>query len=170
MFAPIIRTPLPKPKPEICEGCSIFGNPVWETDVWSKGKPLDAAWFHYTAGVHPYKEKFLWCDRANVPGNNPILPLSDNFVGNLHKIIDKKPDPTLNQKQVEFHLKCLAGRLLTLVDAMVTSEAQNKAFKTYVKKEFREEFARVNKTLRDANSGAGEQDDPEELAVAEKEL
>ena len=55
----------------------------------------------------------------------------------------KLASPRMDEEVVQFHIKCLAGRILTLIDAMISSEVQNKAFKTYVKKEFREQLKRV---------------------------
>jgi len=55
----------------------------------------------------------------------------------------KLAPPRMEEKTVQFHIKCLAGRILTLIDAMFTNEAQNKAFKGLVKKEFREQLHRV---------------------------
>lgn len=45
---------------------------------------------------------------------------------------------------VDFHLKSIAGRILTLIDGVVPEGKQNAAIKTLVKKEFREQFHRVS--------------------------
>jgi hypothetical protein len=136
-----------------CAGCAAFGEPTWEMDG-IKGRTGDAGWYHYTAGIHPFKERYIWCAAKNASSDYPLSP---------EKADVKQAPITMDKEQVEFQLKCVAGRILTLVDAMVTSEAQNKAFKTYVKKEFREQFNRVFQAFH--NPGGGESL-PEELAVA----
>lgn len=59
----------------------------------------------------------------------------------------------MNHLAVEFHLKSVAGRILTLVDGMLPEGKQNTALKTLIKKEFREEFGRVFRYFMD---GCGE--------------
>lgn len=68
---------------------------------------------------------------------------------------------------VQFHVKSVAGRILTLVDGMLPPGTQCEAFKTLVKKEFREELARVNMYFHD---GCGMAEGVSEVAVFEKEL
>jgi hypothetical protein len=250
-----------------CGGCSAFGPPVWEGDIGDNGE----GWYHFTAQIHPFKEKYIWCARMNKPQEIPeedlqthhglddevldnqegTLPQLAQFIGRhfaaLHEFpigsaerkkfieevreiqedirgwtlpaldlnqqqvadaakvrahakfvsqwsvakteletvariiegfepsyplpdqekVDLKQRPiSMDKDQVEFQLKCVAGRILTLVDAMVSNEAQNKAFKTYVKKEFREQFNRVFKAFFPSAQGC-ETNDPEELAVAD---
>lgn len=55
--------------------------------------------------------------------------------------------PTMPPGQVDHHLKSVAGRILTLIDGAIPDERQNKALKTLIKKEFREEFDRVFRYL-----------------------
>ena len=55
--------------------------------------------------------------------------------------------PTMPPGQVDFHLKSVAGRVLTLIDGAVPEGKQNAALKSLIKKEFREEFNRTFKYL-----------------------
>lgn len=65
--------------------------------------------------------------------------------------------PTMPPGQVDFHLKSVAGRILTLIDGAFPEGKQNTALKSLVKKEFREEFSRVfNYLYNDARSGSAE--------------
>lgn len=86
----------------------------------------------------------------------------------LKKAEVKRMPVQMGKDQVEFQLKCVAGRILTLVDAMVSNEAQNKAFKTYVKKEFREQFNRLFQFFHE--EGGCTDTAPEELEIANREL
>jgi hypothetical protein len=84
---------------------------------------------------------------------------------------EKKIVPRMPEHLVQFHLRCIAGRVLTLVDALVSDPDQKKAFKTFVKKEFREEFVRVQDKFREwQRGGNSESGPPEELAVADAEF
>lgn len=49
----------------------------------------------------------------------------------------------MDEDLVVFHLKSVAGRILTLVDGMLPQGSQNTALKTLIKKEFREQFSRT---------------------------
>jgi hypothetical protein len=98
-----------------------------------------------------------------------LLTRIKNLLNKPVKADVKQAPPSMEEETVNFHLKCLAGRILTLVDAMVSGDAQNKAFKTYVKKEFREQFSRVCSFFH-GDSRCAEANDPAELAVAEKEF
>ena len=213
-----------------CAGCAAFGPPVWEGEIAGKTGNLGSTegWYHYTGGIHPFKDKYVWCVAMNVSKedlpnhtslDDEVLVKQEGSLGQLADSIgrhyaamhefpkgdyrkkfieevreiqedirgwtippsdartygtgmddvvekaDVKQAPvTMDKAQVEFQLKCVAGRILTLVDAMVTSEAQNKAFKTYVKKEFREQFNRIFHAFHDQGGATSL---PEELAVAE---
>jgi hypothetical protein len=214
-----------------CAACAIFGAPTWQGDIGEK----EEGWYHYTAKVHPFKEKYVKCARLNKDGDEKVVasygpeilqdlrrasdvmdrPISTSPKTNLHdlatfigrhlaamhefktgrdrdKFIEeireiqediyewKLPEPQkadvkqvpfkMDKDQVNFHLKCIAGRILTLVDAMVSNEVQNKAFKKYVKQEFREQFRRVFDIFHPSNQGNCETSEPEELAVANAEL
>jgi len=230
-----------------CAGCAAFGDPVWEGEINPGMNRTDEGWYHYTGGIHPFKDKYIWCaaknkpsssemnrgdtedpdpvraggpydeipdnvdagdivytinpssaaDRklmglkfalkANVAGvatregsktvsNTKILSDDWNLLARIRDMINKpvKADvklarPTMGEDTVNFHLKCLAGRILTLVDAMISGEGQNKAFKTYVKKEFREQFHRVFGFFHD-DGNCAEASKPEELEIAEREF
>lgn len=153
-----------------CAGCAAFGPPVWRGDVANERRELySVGWYHFTGGIHPFKEKYLWCAAQNQE-RTPFL--KDKTAGTTDNSLSYKKDlckqdRRMDQDTVNFHLKCVAGRILTLVDAMVTNEVQNKAFKKYVKQEFREQFSRVFRFFHDPGA---EQTLPEELAVAEKEF
>lgn len=72
------------------------------------------------------------------------------------------------EAQVNFHMKCVAGRVLTLVDGMVAEGRQNQALKTLIKKEFREEFNRVFQYIHNGARGYGTEGADDE-SVFEKE-
>jgi len=220
-----------------CAGCAAFGEPVWEGEINPGMNRTDEGWYHYTGGIHPFKDKYIWCvaknkqkeksfveeeidrlvgpydeipdrldagevvytvngsslaDRklmglkfalkANIRGdggktvaNTKILSDDWNLLMRIKNLINKpvkadiKMAPVLMGKDtVDFHLKCLAGRILTLVDAMVTSEAQNKAFKTYIKKEFREQYRR-SASFFNPDDNCAQPLDHSELEIAERE-
>jgi hypothetical protein len=121
--------------------------------------------------------------------NFPAGPLRDKFLEELREIQEdirnwrvetnlqpekadvKQAASYMDGDQVQFHLRCVAGRVLTLVDALVSDPVQRKAFKTYVKKEFREEVRRVENKFREWRSGGGsDQSEPEEFTVANAEF
>lgn len=227
-----------------CAGCAAFGPPVWEGELEGRTGNLGTSegWYHFTGGIHPFKEKYIWCARMNKPAEISEEDLRDHTtlddevldtqtgtldqladsvgrhyaamhefprgdyrkkfieevreiqedirgwkiapsetvqLASIYKDVAKTLNPvkadvkempiSMNKEQVEFQLKCVAGRVLTLVDAMVSNETQNKAFKTYIKKEFREQFSRVFNAFHPSYQGC-ESSEPEELAVANKEF
>jgi len=154
-------------------------------NVLSAGTDTPApAWYHVTNNQFPFKSKYVWCKAKNEFEDASLTAAAETVTsqwrsagiagGNKSVKADIKQQPVLmyedtvlmQEKLVNFHLKCLAGRILTLVDAMISGEAQNKAFKTYVKKEFREQFNRVFGFFHNDGSDGVEKSDQEELDAA----
>lgn len=79
----------------------------------------------------------------------------------------KKIKGGLTQDRVNFHLKSIAGRLLTLMEAMYgAAPTQCEAMKTQVKKEFRTQFNRVFNELH-ADGGVEDGENAEDRAARE---
>jgi len=71
-------------------------------------------------------------------------PAAKAFVGLTPEKADiKQCAPTMHEKQVLNHFKSLQGRILTIVDAILSDKQQREAVKTLVNKEFRRELDRV---------------------------
>lgn len=75
------------------------------------------------------------------------------WLGGPLEIKSQLASPAMEQDVVVFHIKCVAGRVLTIIDATINAEAQNKALKTLIKKEFREQLERVSKFFLPSNYG-----------------
>lgn len=100
-------------------------------------------------------------------------------VRELHELIElyrrehiyKKPyqAPTMSENDVVFNVKSVAGRILTIIDAMFPVEQQNKALKTLIKKEFREQLNRIFKKLH-MDGGCETGESAEDRAARELEL
>jgi len=153
-------------------------------------------WYHVVAHQFPFKSEHVLCTKKNtlssvqqaelaisrLPAKNEYPRNAgevmgkqgweaDNSVGSKPEKADvKQMPPRMEEDTVNFHLKCLAGRILTLVDALISGDAQNKAFKTYVKKEFREQFHRVFGFFHTSGFTEDQQTSYDELTIADKEL
>ena len=59
-----------------CAGCAAFGDPAWEGERDGRTGSLgsDEGWYHFTGGIHPFKEKYIWCvakNKKKVEGLDP---------------------------------------------------------------------------------------------------
>lgn len=79
-----------------------------------------------------------------------------------------RSEVTMKEDRVVFHFKCLAGRLLTMMDAMFGgNEKQNAAMVTLIKKDFREQLSRVSKELwKDPNEDSCDSEQTKEQRAA----
>src|SRR5579885_681645 len=96
----------------------------------------------------------------------PLKHKFTNLAEPENMLVDLEPPkrdlPTMPPGQVDHHLKSVAGRILTLIDGAIPDARQNKALKTLIKKEFREEF---NRTFRYLYSDARSTEGSDEAAV-----
>lgn len=91
-------------------------------------------------------------------------PLRPKSVGSGSKYTP----PTLTEDRARFHIKSIAGRLLTIMDAMFgANPIQCEAMKTIVKKEFRTQLSRISTEILDRDTDSASEETPEDRAAKE---
>lgn len=111
----------------------------------------------------------LWSGFTYYTGDK--VPTNRSFAeATIEKSKPKYQPPTMVEERVGFHIKSIAGRLLTIVDAMFgNNQIQCDALKTIFKKEFRTQLHRVCKELNNKN-GNGQSESAEDKAARELEI
>lgn len=81
-----------------------------------------------------------------------------------------KKTRVMSDDRLHFHIKAIAGRLLTIIDAMMgANEKQCEAMKTVIRKEFRAQFDRIFKETH-MDDGACSSESAEDKATRELEI
>jgi len=149
---------------QVCLLCSCPADSLRFPLVWGAysengnlvvGDPtIKETWWHKTDRHFPHKNNMTFCTAKNVPKSpTPVSPFKPKGL---------KLDRRMHEDRVVWHMKCVAGRLLTLMDATFGgNEKQNKAMISMVKKEFREQLSRISKEVW-ANPNEGEGCDSEQ--------
>jgi hypothetical protein len=89
----------------------------------------------------------------------------------VFKKAKERPEPALHYERACFHIKCIAGRLLTIADAMFGGNpTQCNAMKTLIKKEIRTQLSRIFKEVHDVDEGAESSESSEDRAAREMDI
>jgi hypothetical protein len=153
------------------------GNPsLRDEDLRKSPKPdspirLDMWMTNFADRLERHGDKFLDPDMEPFRGFLAGVGFSDR-VDELRKMAEAyrkeyvyKHKRVMDDDRVHFHIKAIAGRLLTIIDAMMgANEKQCEAMKTVIRKEFRAQFDRIFKETY-MNDGAAQSESSEDAAV-----